>query len=156
GSNLDLGKIWLDYYTNQAGMLTAQANSLRQPKSHTEFHNGESFLVTVQPSQADLARADELDAQSAEICRKAVAPLQQFIAAKQRTIEGYLATAELQQWNSKYDEAIAAANAALKLDLWNLDAHEFLVDLCPKIGKRDLAIEHQDLLNNLQNASAGR
>ena len=92
-----------------------QANALRQPTSHTENRNGTEYLVTVYPSPADLARADELDRQSDELRRKAAAPLQKLIAAKQGTVDGHLANAELLRWSGKYDDAIAAINAALKI-----------------------------------------
>ena len=68
---------------------------------------------------------------------QAAAPLQAFISAHPNTIDGDLAVAEFAQWRGKYDDALAAATAALKLDPWNLEAHEFFVDLCPKIDKKD-------------------
>lgn len=154
--NLDLAKMYMDYYQTLAAQLEAEAANLRSPKSHTEDRSDGRYLVTVYPSKADLARAAELDRQAAEYRRQSVGPLNQVRNKEKGAVTGHLADAEYHRLLGKYNDALASAQAALNLDAWNLEAHEFFVDLCPKIGQMPVAVEHQDILDNIFAASADR
>ena len=81
GMNLDLVRIYLNYYTMVANELLAQARFLRMPKSHTEDRADGTYLVTIYPSAAELALAAQLEKRSIELRKQSIKPLEQFAEA---------------------------------------------------------------------------
>lgn len=163
---LDLAAMHLDYYTTLANNLNAQAADLRTPKVRFEDrHEGNqivTYRITTNPTAADLARADELDRQAKLYRDKAKVPIE-TLAGKlkdsqlaQDRVVYCLANAHYYLSTNNFGQSVAAAQAALKIDPYCLDALTFLIDLCPKVGQQALAIQYQDQLNNMANPSSGR
>lgn len=155
-NNLDLSRIYMDYYTNVATDMNVQARNLRTPKISYETRGGIEYRVTTHPSPADLARADELDRQADQLREKAIVPMQRLANSAKGTPPGVLAGAEVARAKANYSQAGAAALDVFKIDPFDIEAREFLIDLYPKIGMMDKTIEQQNISNNLLSPSAGR
>jgi len=154
GLNLDLVKMYFDYYQSLASQLEAEARALLQPRVHYEDRPDGRYRVTTYPSAADKARAAALEARANEYRKQSFGPLNSLRKKARGTTWGYLADAEFHRGVGEYPQAIAAAETALKIDPYHLEAHEFIIDLCPKIGQMDRALEQQDLLDNYAEPSA--
>lgn len=155
-NNLDLSRVYLDYYTNVAVDMNAQARQIRTPKISHEIRGGLEYQVTTYPSPADLARANELDQQADQLRLKAVGPMQRLAESARGTPSGVLAGAEVARAKANYSQAIVASMDVFKIDPFDIEAREFLIDLYPKVGMTDKAIEQQNISNNLLSPSAGR
>lgn len=154
--DLELAKMYLDYYQQSALQLETEAHNLRQPRTQEQNRPDGRYLVTTYPSAADLARAKALDERGAAIRRQSFGPLAKVRERDKDQISGHLADAEYHQALGKYDQAIASAESALRIDPWHLEAHEFLIELCPKVNLMSKGVEHRDILDNLFAPSADR
>jgi tetratricopeptide (TPR) repeat protein len=152
--NFDLTKMYLDYYQELAYSQEQDAAALRTPTITYENRPDGRYRVTTPPSASALARAAQLEAQAKENRRKSMQPLQKLAAAQPRTPFGKLAEAEVLRMIGEYDRMVQTAEAALQIDPWHLEAREYLVEHCPKIGMNERALHHQDILDNLIGPSA--
>jgi tetratricopeptide (TPR) repeat protein len=165
-ANLDICVLHLEYYTELADQQTNEAIRLRTPTYTSSQHREGNKIVTTtvehDPTPADLARADQLDALSTQLRIRAHKPLEAFIARLQNAADPaskaqyQLALAHDFRWRGKYEQAIQAAQGALASAPYDLDTLNFLIDLTPQMGHKDLGNGYQDFLNNIINPSAGR
>lgn len=79
--DLDMCRLYLDHRTGLARVLNDQAIDLRTPKSREEDRADGRYRVTTYPSEADLARADQLDRQAKAARRDAIGPLRKLAGA---------------------------------------------------------------------------
>lgn len=166
--NLDLDTVvlHLQYYTELADQQANEAIRLRTPTYTSSQHQEGNRIVTTtvrhDPTPADLARADELDKLSTQLRIRAHGPIQNFLNKLQNAADApskaqyQLALAHEYQWRGKYELALQAAQGALAASPYDLDTLNFLIDLAPKIGQKELGNHYQDFLNNIINPSAGR
>lgn len=152
--NYDLAMMHLDYYQEQAASLEGEAAALRSPRVHYENRSDGRYQVTTYPSQADLARAAQLEAQAREHRRVSMQPLQRLAAAHPDTAIGKLAQAEVERMIGEYDRMLATAEAALAIDPWHLESREFIIEHAPRVGLNDIALKHLDIMENLYGPSA--
>lgn len=152
--NYDLAMMHLDYYQELAASLEAEAAALRTPRVHYENRVDGRYQVTTYPSQADLARAAQLEAQAREHRRVSMQPLQRLAAAHPDAAIGKLAQAEIERMIGEYDRMLATAEAALAIDPWHLESREFIIEHAPRVGLNDIALKHLDIMENLYGPSA--
>ncbi len=137
--DLDMARLYLDHRTAQALVLNDQASSLRTPRSWEEDRADGKYVVTQNPSDADLARANQLDEQSQAIRRDAIAPLERLAGALKddpalktdpaKRAKWRLATAIYCHWVGDLENAAGTAMAALREDPTDLDSLDFVIDL---------------------------
>lgn len=167
GTNeLDICVLNLEYYTDQADRAANEAIRLRTPTFTSSEHQEGNKLVRVvtrhDPTPADLARANELDAQSQQLRIQAHAPLGRLMDGLKDATDPasktkyQLALAHEDRWRGHYEESIKAAHAALASSPYDLDTINFLIELAPMVGQKELGNHYQDFLNNIFNPSAGR
>ncbi len=154
--NYDLGKMYLDWHQQMAASLESEAAALRMPTVTFENRADGRWRVTTPPTAAALARADKLDALAKEHRRKSAVPLQRLAAAAPDSPFGRLAKAEVHRMLGEYDAAVAAAEGALALEPWHLEAREYLIEICARLGVADKSALHADILDNLAEPSATR
>ena len=109
----------------------------------------------VPPSQADLLEAKRLEAQAAELRRRAQAAIEAALRATRGTLHGHLLEADVATWRGQNDAAVRALQAALKQDPRSLEAHETLADLFTKTGNKDLGLQQEAVAKNLVHTTAG-
>jgi len=137
--DLDMARLYLDHRTAQALVLNDQAASLRTPRSWEEDRADGKYRVTQNPSDADLARANQLDEQSQEIRRDAIGPLENLAGVLKndptlkddaaKRAKWRLATAIYCHWVGDLENAAGTAMAALREDPTDLDSLDFVIDL---------------------------
>lgn len=156
-SDLDMCRLHLDHRTALARVLNDQAAALRTARTWEEDRADGRYRVTQQPSGADLARANELDAQAQQARRDAVGPLMALakslkedprtqsdphLAAKWR-----LTTAIYFHWLGELDKAAGTAGAALRFDPTYLDALDYLIDVLRGTHTRDTLAQYKAILD---------
>ena len=137
--DLDMCRLYLDHRTGLARVLNDQAVDLRTPRVREEDRPDGRYRVTTQPSAADLAQAQQLDAQAQQARRDAIGPLQRLAGALRddRTRESTpakqakwrLATAVYFQWIGELEKAAGTAAAGLREDPTDLDSLDYLIDI---------------------------
>ncbi|MGH8019731.1 MAG: tetratricopeptide repeat protein [Opitutaceae bacterium] len=161
-NDLDMCRLFLDHRTALARVLNDQAADLRTPKAHEEDRPDGRYRVTSYPSEADLARAKELDAQAQGVRREAIIPLQTLAKnlrddktresnpAKQA--KWRLATAVYLQWIGELEKAAGTAAAGLREDPTNLDCLDYVIDLVRGTRTKDKHAEYKSILDRWSGA----
>ena len=155
--DLDMCRLYLDHRTGLARVLNDQAIDLRTPKSHEEDRPDGRYRVTTHPSEADLARANELDRQAQDARRDAIGPLQRLAGALKddpsrpttpaKQAKWRLATAVYFQWIGELEKAAGTAAAGLREDPTDLDSLDYVVDLVRGTRTRDKLAEYKAILD---------
>ena len=137
--DLDICRLYLDHRTGLARVLNDQAVDLRTPRVHEEERPDGRYRVTTQPSAADYARAQQLDAQAQQARRDAIGPLQRLAGALRddptrastpaKQAKWRLATAVYLQWIGDLEKAAGTSAAGLREDPTDLDSLDYLIDL---------------------------
>ena len=163
GNHPDALRLYAKFRVMRANQMSAEAASLRMERcssSTTTTDLGDRIRETttttcIPPSQADLHRAAQLDAQAAELRRRARAAMEAAIKVTQGTVEGYLIQADLHLWDRNLDAAQSALQQAVKLDPKSLEAQEQLVQFYARTGQQDRADEQQAVARQLIHTTAG-
>ena len=162
GNNPDALRLYARFRATRANQLSGEAAGLRQERcssaSHDETRSDGVYRVTTTtcyaPSQADLQRAAQLDAQAAELRRRARAAMEAAIRVTKGTVEGYLIQADLNLWDGQLDAAQGALQAAVKLDPRSLEAQERLAQHYASTGQGDRAEEQWAIARQLIHTTA--
>lgn len=135
--DLEMCHIYLDRMNCVAAEFDSQANYLRAPRSWDETRADGEYRVTVYPSQADLAKADQLHAQAQDARRQAIVPLRTLVgklkddptreATPEKNARYQMGSAFYYCWIGKEQASIGAAARALIIDPTNVDALQYLV-----------------------------
>lgn len=157
GKNPDALRLYAKFRAMRANQMSSEAWSLRQEQcysSTTKEDLGDRIRETTTttcypPSDADLQRAAQLDAQASELQKRARAAMETAIKVTKGTVEGYLIQSDLLLWDGQLDAAQAALQQAVKLDPKSLEAHDRLVDFYAKTGQREKAEEQQMVARKL-------
>ena len=160
--NSDALRLYAKFRAMRANQLSSEAWSLRQERcsssSHDETRSDGVYRVTTTtcypPSQADVQRADQLDAQAAELRRRATAALEKAVKVTKGTVEGFLILADLQLWKGDGQGAQAALQQAVKLDPKSLEAQDRLAQFYAQSGQQELAEEQRLIAANLIQTTA--
>ena len=162
GSNPDALRLYARFRAARANQMSAEAAGLRQERctssTHDETRSDGVYRVTrttcYPPTQADLQRAAQLDAQAADLRRRARAAMEAAIKATKGTVEGFLIQADLHLWDNQLDAAQAALQAAVKLDPKSLEAQEELAQFYARTGQTDRAEEQWAIARQLIHTTA--
>jgi D-arabinose 1-dehydrogenase-like Zn-dependent alcohol dehydrogenase/tetratricopeptide (TPR) repeat protein len=118
GNNPDALRLYARFRATRANQMSNEAGSLRQERctssSHDETRSDGVYRVTTTacypPTQGDLQRAAQLDAQAADLRRKARAAMEAAVRVTKGTVEGYLIQADLDLWDGKRGKFICCQN----------------------------------------------
>lgn len=163
GSNPDALSLYAKFRAMRANQMSNEAWNLRQERcTSSTSENRRSDGITevvkktscIQPSQADLQRADQLDAAAAEFRRRARAAMEKAISVTKGTAEGLLLQADLALWDGKTDQAQGAFEQAVKLNPKSLVAQQRLVQHYARTGQLQQAEEQQLIFANLFQTTA--
>jgi tetratricopeptide (TPR) repeat protein len=155
--DLDMCRLYLDHRTALARVLNDQAGALRTPRVHEEDRADGRYRVTTHPSEADLARAKQLDAQAQDARRDAIKPMtnlarmlkedptRETTPAKQA--KWRLATAIYFHWIGELDKAAGTAGAGLREDPTNLDCLDYVVDILRGTRTKDKLAQYKAVLD---------
>ncbi|HEY6084196.1 MAG TPA: hypothetical protein VIU63_02305, partial [Nitrospira sp.] len=157
GNNPDALRLYAKFRAMRANQLSSEAWSLRQERcsssSHDETRSDGVYRVTTTtcypPSQADVNRADQLDAMAAELRRKARAALEKAAAVTKGTVDGFLILSDLALWDGKQADAQSYLEQAVKLDPKWLEAQDRLVQFYAQTGQQEKGEEQQLIAANL-------
>ncbi len=162
GNNPDALRLYAKFRAMRANQMSAEAAGLRQERcsssSHDENRSDGVYRVTTTtcypPSQADLNRAEQLDALAAELRRRAKAAMETAAKVTKGTVDGVLILADLALWNGKTSEAQAHLEQAVKLDPKSLEAQDRLVQFYAQSGQQEKAEEQRLIAANLIQTTA--
>lgn len=157
GNNPDALRLYAKFRAMRANQMSGEAWSLRQERcsssSHDENRSDGVYRVTTTtcypPSQADLQRAAQLDAQAAELRHRAKTALENAAKGTKGTVDGFLILADLALWAGKTTEAQAALERAVQLNPKSLEAQDRLVQHYAQTGQQDKAEEQRLIAANL-------
>ncbi|MCP5345909.1 MAG: tetratricopeptide repeat protein [Gammaproteobacteria bacterium] len=143
------------YRGRRSNNLAAQAAALRADSctstTTTENRHDGVWEVTrrtcVRPSAADLARANQLDAQAAALRQESRVVMNRALELNRGTYEGFLVAAEIALWSLDYNGAADAFRAAVRLDPADMRAREALVQVLPRLGAHEEAAAHAVAIN---------
>jgi tetratricopeptide (TPR) repeat protein len=155
--DLDMCRLYLDHRTGLARVLNDQAIDLRTPKSHEEVRADGRYLVTTYPSEADHARANDLDRQAQDARRDAIVPLQRLAGALKDDPSRPTTPAKQAKWRlatavyflcfGELQKAAGTAAAGLREDPTDLDSLDYVVDLVRGTRTRDKLAEYKAILD---------
>ncbi len=155
--DLDLCRLYLDHRTALAAVLNQQAGDLRAPKSHEEDRADGRYRVTTYPSEADLARAKQLDAQAQDARRDAIKPMMNLAKSLKedptrettpaKQAKWRLATAIYFHWIGELEKAAGTAGAGLREDPTNLDCLDYVVDILRGTHTKDKLADFKAILD---------
>lgn len=163
GSNPDALGLYARFRSMRANHMSSEAWNLRQERctsstSENRRSDGITEVVTrtscIQPSQADLQRADQLDAAAAEFRRRARAAMENAIAATKGTVDGLLLQADLALWDGNTADAQRYFEQAVKLDPKSLQAQNRLVQHYARSGQLEKAEEQRLIFTRLFHTTA--
>lgn len=162
GNNPDALRLYAQFRAMRANQMSAEAASLRQDRcsssTHDEDHGDYVDRITTTtcypPSQADVARASQLDATANDLRRRARTAMERAVQVSKGTVAGFLIEADLRLWDGDRPGAQAALQQAVKLDPKSLEAQDELVDFYASTGQRDLAEEQQAIERQLIHTTA--
>ena len=156
--DLDMARLSLDYYTSGARVLNDQAMRLREPSVHHEDRADGRYKITTYPSESDLAKADQLDRDAQDWRRQAPSALTTVAKATKgkpyQKMTYDLANAVYYHWLGELEKSGGAIKSALKVDPYNFDAIEMMIDLATGTHTRDLRDHWQGWLDSLMGTSA--
>lgn len=162
GNNPDALRLYAKFRSMRANQYSAEAMSLRQTEctssTSTETRYDGIYEVTTTtcypPSNADLERANQLDAAAAGLREKARAAMEAAVKAARGTVDRYLIQADLQIWSGDYNAAQQTLMDAVKLYPDSLEAQDALVDFYAKTGQKVKAEEQQVIARQLIHTTA--
>ncbi len=149
------------FRARRADRASSQAASLRQERCSSSTRNetrsdGEYEVTTTTcypPTQADLARAAELEALARELRQKARAAIEKAVAVSKGTPQALL-KADLALWFGDPGQAVTLLEQAVAADPASLEAQEALADLYAKTGQREKAEEQLAVARQLVHTTA--
>lgn len=161
GDDADALQLAAHFRARRADRASAQAASLRQERCSSSTRNetrsdGEYEVTTTTcypPSQADLARAEQLDALARDLRQKARAAIEKAVAASKGTAQALL-KADLELWFGDAGRAVSLLEQAVAADAGSLEAQEALADLYAKTGQREKAEEQLAVARQLVHTTA--
>jgi tetratricopeptide (TPR) repeat protein len=155
--DLDMCRLYLDHRTGLARVLNDQAVSLRMPQVSEERIGDTIYRRTRQPSPADYARANQLDAEAQAARRDAIAPMQRLAGALRddptraatpaKQAKWRLATGIYFQWIGELEKAAGTAAAGLREDPTCLDCLDYVVDLLRGTRTRETLAQYKAILD---------
>ena len=143
----DLFAIVLDY---MAFVQASAAAELRSVDTWEDTH----YIYYRYPSEAELRRADELDAIARRLWAKAQKALEQAIAAAPDSAQSYYYQSLLAERNKDLSQAAQQLKKAIELDPTYFEAAQRLSTIAHKIGQTQLAYTAQSIATNLVQTSA--
>ena len=143
----NLFAVVLDYI---AFVQAAAAADLRSVDTWSDAH----YIYYRYPSQAELRRADELDALARRLWNKARAALHNAIAAAPSTAQADYYRSVLAEKDQDLEGAIRALKKALQADPGYFAAAQRLSTIAGKIGQTRLAYAAQSIVTNRVQTSA--
>jgi tetratricopeptide (TPR) repeat protein len=162
--DLDMCRLYLDHRTGLARVLNDQAVDLRTPRVHEEDRPDGRYRVTTHPSEADYARARQLDAQAQTVRREAVIPLNRLAGALRddptrpstpaKQAKWRLATAVYFQWIGELEKAAGTAAAGLREDPTDLDSLDYLIDILRGTRTTARHLEYKAILDRWTGADS--
>jgi len=162
--DLDMCRLYLEYYFLVAQRLNEAAGDLRMSHSHYETRWDGRYLVTAPPSAGDRARADELDARAKADREDGEKPLRRLADALQadpdrprnpaKNATWHLATAIHFSAVNDLGAAAAKAGRALEADPTDLDALDFVVDILRTTRTMDRLATYKAILDRWQGADS--
>jgi tetratricopeptide (TPR) repeat protein len=161
--NADAIRLLAEYRAGQAGSLQARAQSLRTPRyissSHTENRSDGVYKVTVStridPSQDDLQKAGDCDAQARVLVTQAQSLMESAIKNNPASLEGQLLQAAYQNWFGTKEKALQILQQAVMNSPSSLKAHDALLEFELVHGMTDEAIEERMSASKLYQTTAG-
>lgn len=163
GNNADALGLYAKFRAMRANHMSSEAWNLRQERctsSTSENRRSDGIIEKVEtttcipPSQADLQRADQLDAAAAEFRRRARAAMEKAISVTKGTVEGLLLQADLALWDGKTTDAQRYIEQAVKLDPKSLQAQDRLVQHYARSGQPEKAEEQRLIFTGLFHTTA--
>ena len=156
--DLDMARLYLDYYTSGARVLNDQATQLREPSVRYENRADGRYKITTPASASDLAEADRLDRQAQDWRRQAPVALKRVASGtkgnRSKKITYDLANAVYYHWLGELEQSGGAIKSALKEDTYNFDAIEMMIDLATGTHTSDLRDKWKGWLASLMGTSA--
>lgn len=149
------------FRARRADRASSEAASLRQERcsssSHDETRSDGEYRVTTTtcypPSQADVARAEQLEALARELRQKARAAIVKAVAVTKGTPQALL-KADLELWFGDPGQAVTILEQTVSADPRSLEAQEALADLYAKTGQREKAEEQLAVARQLVHTTA--
>ncbi|HZS12213.1 MAG TPA: tetratricopeptide repeat protein [Nitrospirales bacterium] len=162
GDNPDALRLYAKFRAMRANQLSSEASGLRQERcsssSHDETRSDGVYRVTTTtcyaPSQADVQLAAQLEAQAADLRRRAMGALEKAAQVTRGTVDGFLIQADLSLWKGDPSAALAALQQAVKLDPKSVEAQDRLTEFYAQAGRRDEAEEQRLIAANLVQTTA--
>lgn len=163
GDNPDALSLYARFRAMRANQMSNESWNLRRDRctsstSETRRSDGVIEVKTTTtcspPSQADVQRADQLDATATELRRRARAAMERAATVTNGTVEGFLLLADLALWDGKTDQAQHHFEQAVKLDPKSLMAQQRLVQHYARTGQQVKAEEQQLVFSNLFQTTA--
>jgi Tfp pilus assembly protein PilF len=162
GNNPDALRLYARFRASRANQMSNEAWNLRQERcsssSHEETRGSTVYEVKTttcyQPTQADLNRAAQLEAQAAELRRRARAAMEKAVGVTKGTVEGLLLQADLALWDGRATEAQSNLEQAVKRDPKSLEAQDRLVQHYAQTGQQEKAEEQRLIAANLVQTTA--
>ncbi|MBK7974950.1 MAG: tetratricopeptide repeat protein [Deltaproteobacteria bacterium] len=149
------------FRARRADRASSEAASLRQERCSSSTRNetrsdGEYEVTTTTcypPSQADVARAEQLEALARELRQKARAAIVKAVAVTKGTPQALL-KADLELWFGDPGQAVTILEQTVSADPRSLEAQEALADLYAKTGQREKAEEQLAVARQLVHTTA--
>jgi Flp pilus assembly protein TadD len=140
-------QLYARFRADRAADLANQASGARQDRCsssmHTEDRSDGVYDVTettcYPPTAGDLARAQQLDAQAAELARRAQGAIDKALRVSAGTIEGDLLQADVAMASGNIKMAEATLQRIISKNPTSLEAQERLADLYFKSGQAEQA-----------------
>lgn len=161
--NPDALGLYARFRSMRANQMSNAAWNLRQERctsSTSEHRRSDGITEVVEtttcipPSQADLQRADQLDAAAADFRRRARAAMENAIRVTKGTVDGLLLQADLALWDGKTSDAQRYIEQAVKLDPQSLQAQDRLVQHYARSGQSEKAEEQRLIFTGLFHTTA--
>jgi Flp pilus assembly protein TadD len=149
--NADATRLLAMYRKRQIGGMLRSASALRTPTitstTHTENRSDGVHRITTtirrDPSDADLARAAELERQARALIQETRRLMESAVAATRGTLDGLMLESAFEDWFGSRDKALALLEQAVKAHPAALKAHDALIDYLRHLGKQDAAIRQE-------------
>jgi tetratricopeptide (TPR) repeat protein len=155
-------QLYARFRADRAADLANQAAGLRQDRcsssTHTEDRSDGVYDVTetecFPPTQGDLARAQQLDAQANELARRAQAAIDRALRVSAGTIDGDILQADVGIAAGNLRAAEAALQHAIRQNPASVEAQERLAELYLKGGQTDQAQQQLAVARRLVQTTA--
>jgi tetratricopeptide (TPR) repeat protein len=161
--NPDALGLYARFRAMRANQMSSEAWNLRRERctsSTSEHRRSDGIIEVVEtttcipPSQADLQRADQLDAAAADFRRRARAAMEKAVTVTKGTVDGLLLQADLALWDGKTSDAQQYIEQAVKRDPQSLQAQDRLVQHYARSGQLEKAEEQRLIFTGLFHTTA--